>query len=281
VRLSATGGDDPDPVRPYLGPVATDRADEIVEHLFALVERLRAGFEEAVSCFELSAAQAKALRYLTWAGPVPMRELADRLRCDVSNVTGLVDRLEQRGLVERRPAPSDRRVKTLVVVTTAGAEVAQAMWARVVTGALHQFLCLSLGLWNGVDPIMKERAFGLSGPEGNHGEDAKDYWFFLDSTPTHSFMRWRYLYPQAAFPYEDLVAENRRRGEGRSRGSVRAHRGPQPRGHDGRRLLSVVSPTLSEHFHGETGAGLGASHQTGWTGLIIDLLLGLPVSRMA
>ncbi|MFI5040928.1 MAG: glucosidase [Acidimicrobiales bacterium] len=75
----------------------------------------------------------------------------------------------------------------------------------------HQFLCLSLALWNGEDPIMKERAFGLTGPEGNHGEDAKDYWFFLDATPTHSWMRWRYLYPQRAFPYADLVAENARR----------------------------------------------------------------------
>jgi hypothetical protein len=75
----------------------------------------------------------------------------------------------------------------------------------------HQFLCLSLALWNGVDPIMKERMFGLTGPEGNHGEDAKDYWFFLDSTPTHSWMRWRYLYPQGPFPYTGLVAENRRR----------------------------------------------------------------------
>lgn len=75
----------------------------------------------------------------------------------------------------------------------------------------HQFLCLALALWNGVDPIMKERMFGLTGPEGNHGEDAKDYWFFLDATPTHSWMRWRYLYPQSPFPYADLVAENGRR----------------------------------------------------------------------
>ena len=72
----------------------------------------------------------------------------------------------------------------------------------------HQFLCLSLALWNGVDPIMKERVFGLSGPEGNHAEDAKDYWWFLDSTPTHSWMRWRYLYPQAPFPYDELVEVN-------------------------------------------------------------------------
>ena len=75
----------------------------------------------------------------------------------------------------------------------------------------HQFLCLALALWNGVDPIMKERMFGLTGPEGNHAEDAKDYWFFLESTPTHSWMRWRYLYPQAPFPYEDLVGTNHQR----------------------------------------------------------------------
>jgi hypothetical protein len=75
----------------------------------------------------------------------------------------------------------------------------------------HQFLCLSLALWNGADPIMKERMFGLSGPEGNHGEDVKEYWYYLDSTPTHSWMRWRYLYPQAPYPYADLLAENRRR----------------------------------------------------------------------
>jgi len=75
----------------------------------------------------------------------------------------------------------------------------------------HQFLCLSLALWNGADTILKERAFGLSGPEGNHGEDAKDYWWFLDSTPTHSWMRWRYFYPQVRFPYEQLVDVNAHR----------------------------------------------------------------------
>ena len=66
----------------------------------------------------------------------------------------------------------------------------------------------ALALWNGRDPILKERMFGLTGPEGNHGEDVKEYWWYLDSTPTHSWMRWRYHYPQAAFPYDDLVAEN-------------------------------------------------------------------------
>jgi hypothetical protein len=76
----------------------------------------------------------------------------------------------------------------------------------------EQFLCLALAFWNGRDPILKERPFGLGGPEGNHGEDVKEYWWYLDSTPTHSWMRWRYMYPQAEFPYERLVAENRGRG---------------------------------------------------------------------
>jgi hypothetical protein len=78
----------------------------------------------------------------------------------------------------------------------------------------HQEVCLALALWNGRDPILKERLFGLTGEEGNHGEDVKEYYFHLDSTPTHSFMRMLYKYPQAAFPYDDLVAENRRRGRG-------------------------------------------------------------------
>jgi Glycosyl hydrolase family 63 C-terminal domain len=76
----------------------------------------------------------------------------------------------------------------------------------------RQTLCLALAFWNGRDPILKERIFGLTGPEGNHGEDAKEYWWYLDSTPTHSWMRWRYMYPQAEFPYERLVAENGARG---------------------------------------------------------------------
>jgi hypothetical protein len=76
----------------------------------------------------------------------------------------------------------------------------------------QQRLCLAFAFWNGVDPILKERIFGLTGNEGNHGEDAKEHWWFLDSTPTHSWMRWRYWYPQGEFPYADLVAENRRRG---------------------------------------------------------------------
>jgi hypothetical protein len=75
----------------------------------------------------------------------------------------------------------------------------------------HGRLCFALALWNGRDPILKERLFGLTGPEGNHGEDVKEYYFYLDSTPTHSYMRALYKYPQAAFPYDALVEENRRR----------------------------------------------------------------------
>jgi hypothetical protein len=74
-------------------------------------------------------------------------------------------------------------------------------------------LCFALALWNGRDPILKERLFGLSGPEGNHGEDVKECYFFLDSTPTHSYMKALYKYPQAAYPYDWLVAENRRRSK--------------------------------------------------------------------
>ncbi|HVB89896.1 MAG TPA: glucosidase [Beijerinckiaceae bacterium] len=75
----------------------------------------------------------------------------------------------------------------------------------------HQYWCLALALWNGRDPILKERMFGLTNSEGNHGEDVKELWYYLDGTPTHSYMRMLYKYPQTAFPYADLVAENARR----------------------------------------------------------------------
>jgi Glycosyl hydrolase family 63 C-terminal domain len=76
----------------------------------------------------------------------------------------------------------------------------------------HQYICFSLALWNERDPILKERLFGLTGNEGNHGEDVKEYYFYLDSTPTHSYMKYLYKYPQGEFPYAQLVEENRRRG---------------------------------------------------------------------
>jgi len=76
----------------------------------------------------------------------------------------------------------------------------------------EQLVCLSLGLWNGTDPILKERLFGLTNAEGNHGEDVKEHYFYLDATPTHSYLKMLYKYPHRAYPYADLVAENARRG---------------------------------------------------------------------
>jgi hypothetical protein len=78
---------------------------------------------------------------------------------------------------------------------------------------IEQRLCLGLALWNGRDPILKERAFGLTGAEANHGEDVKEYWWYLDAVPSHAWNRWRYHYPQRAFPYESLRQENGRRGK--------------------------------------------------------------------
>jgi len=77
----------------------------------------------------------------------------------------------------------------------------------------RQLVCFALAMWNGKDPILKERLFGLTGNEGNHGEDVKEYYFYLDSTPTHSYMKGLYKYPQSEFPYGELVEENRRRGK--------------------------------------------------------------------
>ncbi|REJ75400.1 MAG: glucosidase [Acidobacteria bacterium] len=76
----------------------------------------------------------------------------------------------------------------------------------------RQKLCFSVAMWNGKDPVLKERLFGVSGPEGNHGEDVKEYYYHLDSTPTHSYLKFLYKYPQAEFPYKDLLERNRQRG---------------------------------------------------------------------
>ena len=76
----------------------------------------------------------------------------------------------------------------------------------------HDRLCFAVALWNGKDPILKERLFGLTNSEGNHGEDVKEYYFYLDSTPTHSYMKYLYKYPQNPYPYNDLIETNRRRG---------------------------------------------------------------------
>ena len=76
---------------------------------------------------------------------------------------------------------------------------------------VEQRLCLGLALWNGRDPILKERPFGLTGPQGNHGEDVKEYWWYLDALPSHAWNRWRYHYPHSAYPYQDLIDTNARR----------------------------------------------------------------------
>jgi glycogen debranching enzyme len=80
----------------------------------------------------------------------------------------------------------------------------------------HQQICFALALWNGRDAILKERLFGLTGPQGNHGEDVKEYYFYLDSTPTHSYMKYLYKYPQAAFPYAELIEQNRPQDRGKA-----------------------------------------------------------------
>ena len=79
-------------------------------------------------------------------------------------------------------------------------------------GERHLRWCLGLALWNGQDPILKERLFGLANEEGNHGEDVKELYYYLDGTPTHSYMRMLYKYPQSAYPYDHIVAENHKRG---------------------------------------------------------------------
>ena len=123
----------------------------------------------------------------------------------------------------------------------------------------RQFICFALALWNERDPILKERLFGLTGNEGNHGEDVKEYYFYLDSTPTHSYMNYLYKYLQAEFPYAQLVEENRRRGKDQLEFEQ-----------TDRNWNDLI--LFHEYFHGDTGRGVGASHQTGWTGLVTKML---------
>ena len=94
---------------------------------------------------------------------------------------------------------------------------------------VEQRLCLGLALWNGRDPILKERAFGLTGPQGNHGEDVKEYWWYLDALPSHAWNRWRYHYPQGAFPYQDLLEHQRRPEPVPARVRAARHRGVRRR----------------------------------------------------
>ena len=138
----------------------------------------------------------------------------------------------------------------------------------------YQMLCFALALWNGRDPILKERAFGLIPSEGNHGEDVKEYYFYVDSTPTHSYMKYLYKYPQAEYPYQRLIDENRARGgtgpefelldtggirrgpllrrvrgirEGRAGGHLHPHRGLQPRAGGGG-AAPPAAPVVPQHL---------------------------------
>ena len=106
----------------------------------------------------------------------------------------------------------------------------------------HQRLCFALALWNERDPILKERLFGLTGNEGNHGEDVKEYYFYLDSTPTHSYMKWLYKYPQAAYPYADLIEDEPPAGPQAARVRAAGHRGVRRRPLLRRRRRSTPRP---------------------------------------
>src|ERR1700674_1045911 len=116
---------------------------------------------------------------------------------------------------ERRPDRSARPIHRDAARTGCRATLADRMrdgpWTPVWSSDRHQHICVALALWNGRDPFLKERLFGVTNPEGNHGEDVKECYFYLDNTPTHSYMKCLYKYPQAAFPYAALVEENRRR----------------------------------------------------------------------
>ena len=110
-----------------------------------------------------------------------------------------------RGLLRRAATPGTRsRTTTPAPAPTAGTRTG---WPA--SRDIRHELCLALALWNGKDPILKERMFGLTGPQGNHGEDVKEYWWYLEGLPSHALLHWRYHYPQVAFPYDELVHHGR------------------------------------------------------------------------
>ncbi len=151
--------------------------------------------------------------------PSPDTPQAERRRLDEDR-EGLA-RWKWVGTVRRRPVNGEPFGRITAPAATPGssfpfdhARSRAYRWSEDGLGAIcdrWQHLCFGLGLWNERDPFLKERLFGLTNSQGNHGEDVKEYWWALDSTPTHSFMRWLYKYPQAEFPYRRLVEESRRR----------------------------------------------------------------------
>ena len=126
-----------------------------------------------------------------------------------------VGALPQRTAVGHRPRGLQRRRRRLGLLQPRSGPLPAYRWGEDGLAGIsddQQRLCFALALWNGKDPILKERLFGLTNSESNHGEDVKEYYFYLDSTPTHSYMKYLYKYPQAAFPYADLVETSRGRG---------------------------------------------------------------------
>ena len=119
----------------------------------------------------------------------------------------------QWGTVREDYSDGGTRGSTCRTTTPARARTAGARTASPASPTSSSGSASSLALWNGRDPILKERIFGLTGNQGNHGEDAKEYWWYLDALPSHAWNRWRYHYPQREYPYGDLVAENGRRGK--------------------------------------------------------------------
>jgi hypothetical protein len=117
----------------------------------------------------------------------------------------------------------------------------------------RQLLCFAMALWNGKDPIIKERLFGLTNGEGNHGEDVKEYYYYLDSTPTHSYMRYLYKYPLNAFPYAELVdinqARSRHEQEGQSGRHTDSDHGPQSL-HSNGQPYCFANPLVSQYLGG-------------------------------
>ncbi len=113
---------------------------------------------------------------------------------------------------------------------------------------IEQRLCLGLALWNGQDPILKERPFGLTGPQGNHGEDVKEYWWYVDAVPSHAWNRWRYHYPQGAFPYQDLLQTNAARNRYQPEYELLDTGAPRPAmaARDGAAAVEVPHPFLGD-----------------------------------
>ncbi len=118
---------------------------------------------------------------------------------------GAVSQRAQWGTVREDYSEGGTPGTTSRTIRRGRAPIAGAKTALAGISDDQQRLCFALALWNGKDPILKERLFGLTNSESNHGEDVKEYYFYLDSTPTHSYMKYLYKYPQAAFPYDDLV----------------------------------------------------------------------------